>query len=215
VSVDRSAAARSSTTAKIRSKEEKRGTRKDPSSGPGLTARTQITVPTVVQQWCSAPSSAADTSSSLEGGEDGGDDDDNIAYSAVVALVPEEAASAPPSHSVFSHSLLHAGQTVSLTALHLPSLSALFVFLKSGDMASISKECFVSLLEHAEEELRCKTVYVFFEQCVSAELRRQILHSFHLMGFQIVPPSDPTVSLVGSQYYFMSYELEDSDDDED
>ena len=74
---------------------------------------------------------------------------------------------------------------------------------------------FVSLLEHAEEELRCRTVYVFFEQCVSAELRRQILHSFHLMGFQIVPPSDPTVSLVGSQYYFMSYELEDSDDDED
>ena len=74
---------------------------------------------------------------------------------------------------------------------------------------------FVSLLEHAEEELRCRTVYVFFEQCVSAELRRQILHSFHVMGFQIVPPSDPTVSPVGSQYYFMSYELEDSDDDED
>jgi hypothetical protein len=154
VSVDRSAAARSSTTAKIRSKEEKRGTRKDPSSGPGLTARTQITVPTVVQQWCSAPSSAADTSSSLEGGEDGGDDDDNIAYSAVVqALVPEEAASAPPSHSVFSHSLLHAGQTVSLTALHLPSLSALFVFLKSGDMASISKEWYVILLQLRSSEI--------------------------------------------------------------
>ena len=36
---------RISTTAKIRSKEEKRETRKDPSSGPGLAARTQITVP--------------------------------------------------------------------------------------------------------------------------------------------------------------------------
>ena len=89
--------------------------------------------------------------------------------------------------------------TLSLCAFHIPS-----PFFS-----------FVSLLEHAEEELRCRTVYVFFEQCVSAELRRQILHSFHLMGFQIVPPSDPTVSLVGSQYYFMSYELEDSDDDED
>ena len=46
----------------------------------------------------------------------------------------------PSSHSIFTHSLLHAGQSVSLTALHTPPLSALFVFLKSGDMKTISKE---------------------------------------------------------------------------
>jgi hypothetical protein len=163
----------------------------------------------VIPQWCSAPSSATETSS-LEGGEEGGDDDDNIAYSTVVqGLAPGEAR---PSHSIFSHSLLSAGRPVSVSALHLPSLASLFVFLRAGDMASISKECFVSLLEHAEETLHCRTAYVFFEQSVSPELRRQIFHSFHLMGFQIVPPSDPIMSLLGSQYYFMSYELGDDDE---
>lgn len=163
-------------------------------------------------QWCSAPSIATETTSSLEGGEEGADDDDNIAYSAVVhGLAPGE--DSPPSHSIFSHSLLHAGQSVAITALHMPSHEALFVFLKSGDIATVSKECFVSLLEYAEEELHCKTVYLFFEQLsVSSELRRKLLQNFRLLGFQLVPPSHPVVSAVGSQYHFMAYELEDGVD---
>ena len=44
---------------------------------------------------------------------------------------------------------------------------------------------------------------------MSAELRRQILHNFRLMGFQLLPPSHQVVSSTGSQYYFMVYELED------
>lgn len=108
------AACRSFTGVKIRSKKEKRETRKDP-PGPGFTAREQISVPrkppfpflsdgtqffcsasigieeffclsssAVIPQWCSAPSIATESGSSLEGGEEGGDDDDNIAYSTVV-----------------------------------------------------------------------------------------------------------------------------------
>lgn len=205
------AACRSFTGVKIRSKKEKRETRKDP-PGPGFTAREQISVPPVIPQWCSAPSIATESGSSLEGGEEGGDDDDNIAYSTVVhGLTPGD--SDPPDHSIFSHSLLNAGQTVSITALHVPSHTALFVHLKSGDIATISKECFISLLEYAEEQLHCTTVYLFFEQSVSAELRRQILRNFRLMGFQLVPPSHPVVSSMESQYYFMAYELDGSDSD--
>ena len=74
---------------------------------------------------------------------------------------------------------------------------------------------FVSLLEHAEEQLHCSTAYLFFQQSVSDQLRRDILHSFNLMGFQIVPPSHPVASRMGSKYYFMSYQLEENSDGED
>ena len=90
---------------------------------------------------------------------------------------------------------------------HVPLLPAPY-FLPRSLAPSIPSS--VSLLEYEEEELHCKTVYLFFEQLsVSSEQWWKILQ---LLGFQLVPPSNLVSLFVGPQYHFMAYQLEDGDD---
>ena len=117
--------------------------------------------------------------------------------------------SLPPSHSL-SLPLL---PSLSLSLpLSLPP--SLLPFPSLPPSLPLSSLCsFISLLEYAEEELHCKAAYLFFEQSAPAESRRQILHDFRLMGFQLVPPSHTLVSSTDSRYHFMAYELDGEDSD--
>lgn len=97
---------------------------------------------------------------------------------------------------------------------------SLYVELPAGILPEGSKESLVTLLEYAEEKLKCKHVVLCFNK--NRTDRVSLLRVFNFFGFQILPPAHPLVVSPSQDLLFMAYtiekdsesESESSDDDE-
>jgi len=96
---------------------------------------------------------------------------------------------------------------------------SLYVELPAVILPEGSKESLVTLLEYAEEKLKCKNVVCCFNK--SRVDRVSLLRVFNFFGFQILPPGHPLVVSPAQDLLFMAYtierdsELEDSDDSDE
>jgi hypothetical protein len=110
-----------------------------------------------------------------------------------------------------------AGLTVSWEATLVSD--SLYVELPAGILPEGSKESLVTLLEYAEEKLKCKHVVCCFNK--SRVDRVSLLRVFNFFGFQILPPSHQLVVSPSQDLLFMAYtierdsELDDSDDSDE
>jgi hypothetical protein len=76
----------------------------------------------------------------------------------------------------------------------------LFVSIPEGPVPHGGKECFIRLLDYAEEELKCQQVYVCCEK--ERPDRADVLRTFAFLGFTVVPPTlspvdNPELVLMG------------------
>lgn len=90
----------------------------------------------------------------------------------------------------------------------------LFVEIPTGILPAGSKESFVTLLEYAEEVLRCNHVIVCFKK--DRNDRGCLIRTFMFLGFGVLEPGNALVPCSGDLLY-MSYTIEhcDTDDDDD
>lgn len=81
----------------------------------------------------------------------------------------------------------------------------LYVGVPDGELPVGSKECFVSLLEYAEEQLNCSHVFV----CLSKDRpdRACLMRTFMFMGFETVPPGHKSCPS-SPDHVFMVYAIE-------
>lgn len=85
----------------------------------------------------------------------------------------------------------------------------LFVEVPNGILPDGSKESFVTLLEYAEDHLKCSHVIVCFKR--SRSDRACLVRTFMFLGFAVVAPGNPLVPNSGD-LLFMAYTI-DSDSD--
>lgn len=81
----------------------------------------------------------------------------------------------------------------------------LFVEVPNGILPDGSKESFVTLLEYAEEELKCTHVIVCFKK--DRTDRMSLVRTFMFLGFVAVAPGNPIVPKTGD-LMFMAYAIE-------
>ncbi|RUS69181.1 hypothetical protein EGW08_023057 [Elysia chlorotica] len=89
---------------------------------------------------------------------------------------------------------------------------ALYVELPSGILPDGSKESLVTLLEYAEEKLKCKYVVLCFNK--NRADRVSLLRVFNFFGFQVLSPSHPLVVSPSADLMFMAYTIERDSEDE-
>jgi len=82
------------------------------------------------------------------------------------------------------------------------------VEVPNGILPVGSKESFVTLLEYAEEHLKCTDVIVCFRKNRSD--RASLLRTFMFLGFVIVAPSNSLVPATGD-LTFMAYNIVEDD----
>lgn len=88
----------------------------------------------------------------------------------------------------------------------------LFVEIPTGILPAGSKESFVTLLEYAEEVLRCSHVIVCFKK--DRTDRACLIRTFMFLGFGVLEPGNRLVPCSGDLLY-MAYEIAQDDSDED
>ena len=88
----------------------------------------------------------------------------------------------------------------------------LFVEIPSGILPAGSKESFVTLLEYAEEVLKCAHVIVCFRK--GRTDRACLIRTFMFLGFVSVAPGNPLIPRSGD-LHFMAYSIDADDDDDD
>jgi len=82
----------------------------------------------------------------------------------------------------------------------------LFVEMPSGDLPAGIKECFVSLLEYAEEELGAEGIVMCLEK--DRQDKDQLIRTFKFLGFELAHPSRSSRLPKCDQYVFMAYSFE-------
>lgn len=85
----------------------------------------------------------------------------------------------------------------------------LYVEVPSGILPEGSKESLVTLLEYAEEKLRCNHVILCFRKDRSD--RASLIRTFMFMGFAVVPPGDPLLPH-SADIMSLVYKIESDDD---
>jgi len=88
----------------------------------------------------------------------------------------------------------------------------LYIEVPTGILPDGSKESFVTLLEYAEEVLKCSHVIVCFK--TSRTDRASLVRTFMFLGFGVVAPGNPIIP-VASDRMFMAYTIDDDDDEDD
>lgn len=85
----------------------------------------------------------------------------------------------------------------------------LYVEVPDGILPDGSKESFVTLLEYAEDILKCKEVIVCFRK--NRADRAVLIRTFMFLGFSMIPPGSPVVPNNGD-LMFMGYEMDFEED---
>jgi len=83
----------------------------------------------------------------------------------------------------------------------------LFLTVPNGIVIERSKEAFITLLEFAEEKLRCKSIIVCFSK--SRQERNTLIRMFMFLGFVMLPPNQlivPTLDVQDDTLY-MAYSI--------
>jgi ornithine decarboxylase antizyme 1 len=88
----------------------------------------------------------------------------------------------------------------------------LYVQIPNGILPDGSKESFVTLLEYAEEALKCSHVIVCFKTARTD--RASLIRTFMFLGFAIVAPGHSLVP-TSTDSMFMAYTIDDDDSDDD
>lgn len=89
----------------------------------------------------------------------------------------------------------------------------LFVELPSGILPNSSKESFVTLLEYAEDSLKCSHVVVCFKK--DRQDRSSLLKVFMFLGFHLLPPGHPLIPSASGYIMYLAYTREDDDEEDE
>lgn len=167
--------------------------------------------PVVISTWSSTPDICIEDYS-LDGDEGGGaDDEDNIAYKKIVDSI-KESKGADQSVSAFKFSQSQPASVKSswkvLTWNH-----NLFVHISQSG-SSFSKECFISLLDYAEETLHCHYAFLLLSRSINDLHLKTLMQNFRFMGFELLPLEPHVLPFTCPEYIFMSYHM-DTDEDDD
>lgn len=88
----------------------------------------------------------------------------------------------------------------------------LFVEVPRGILPDGSKESFVTLLEYAEDQLKCSHVIVCFKKDRSD--RACLVRTFMFLGFAVAAPGNPLVPS-SADLLFMAYTIDSASSDDD
>lgn len=82
----------------------------------------------------------------------------------------------------------------------------LYIEVKNGCLPDASKDAFVSLLEYAEDILRCQHAVIYFSKERSD--RASLVRTFMMVGFLPAPPENPLVYNPDIKNVYMVYNID-------
>ncbi|EDO47835.1 predicted protein [Nematostella vectensis] len=157
--------------------------------------------------WSGIPDVRFDEASSIDG-DGGGEDseDDNISFYTLFLGKEDDLKECSPPHQIqFFCFHLKTGdhEVAEWSAAH--TKNCLYVQVPEGEIPQGSKECFISLLEYAEEKLGCSHVFICLRK--AREDRVPLMRTFMFMGFETVVPGH-FLCPKNEDYIFMAYTIE-------
>ncbi|XP_022797866.1 ornithine decarboxylase antizyme 1-like, partial [Stylophora pistillata] len=145
--------------------------------------------------------------SSADGGGGGDDDEDGISFLKLFydSKIASESVNDQLSNSLRYSFRLKSGEHDVVEWRAVLQNSFLYVEVPQGEIAPGGKECFVSLLEYAEEHLDC--TYIFVGLLKEREDRASLMRTFMYMGFETVKPGHEFCP-DSPHFIFMAYTIE-------